>query len=144
MSKFSKFLHDRWNVSTGDGMSIPSRYQTPGAIPNVGGPHLPSPNVPTNAMSWGDVGGGIKNVGEWVLKNPDSILALASLYQGYQDNKRANQLQDKAIASSEQRMKLGHDAAQQLMGLQRPDLSDVYTDPGNPYARRIRSVGRGA
>lgn len=117
-------------------------------IPTVGvgssTPQFPgaAPGVPTNALSLGDVGGGLKSVGQWALKNPDAILALASLYQGYQENKRANQLTDEGIDSARARQATGKAAAEQLRGIQRPDLSDVYTDEGNPYARRrVPSVG---
>lgn len=102
--------------------------------------------APQSSMSWGGVGdalgGGIKNVGEWLLKNPDSILALAALYQSHKQGQRADQLTNQAIAEAGERKRMGAAAADRLGAVQRPDLSELYTDPNNAYGRRrIPTVG---
>lgn len=93
----------------------------------------------------GSVGGWLKTNApkaiDYAKKNPDTILAGAGIVKGALDQRSAGKRRDAAVG----RVRGEHDAkaplrqmaVQQLLAAQRPrDLSALFADPGNPYARR--------
>lgn len=115
-----------------------------GALGPVGGIISKIPAVGGLAAKLGGAGA-IGKIGAGIEKYAPLALGVGSAIEGYQQNKRAGDLQNEAlnIARSDQAaraplLKLG---TQGLQTMQRPDLSSIYEDQGNPYMRRLPRVG---
>lgn len=82
----------------------------------------------------------VKAVGKWALDHGDLIVAGYDAYRGYQDDKRSREMINAAIEAQKERQRMGAAAADRIGGLQRQDLSHIYRDASNPYAK-IPAVG---
>lgn len=90
----------------------------------------------------GMVPGGLKSVGKFALDNKDLIVGGLGAVQGMKDDQRSRELMNQALAQQQERQRMAGAAADRIGTLQRPDLSHLYMDPANPYARRrLPSVG---
>ena len=124
-------------------MPIPSR---PTGIPSVGG--SPSTSLPGSSPQ---VPGWVKKGGQWVFDNApeiiDTVIGAGSAYQGYQANAQAAALQKEALEMAKgaykDRQPLRDLGLSRMTGAERPDLSGIFGDSGNPYSRNghIPSVG---
>lgn len=104
----------------------------------MGGKPITLRNVLGGAAS--GVGGAIKSGVEYARDNPDAILGGASVMAGALAAKQASDLRKRALSTTDERYRerapLRQKALAGLTNSQRPDLSSIYADPGNPYARR--------
>jgi hypothetical protein len=129
---------------------------------DIGG-SIPGGFDPTNPASSGGVGwedalkgavtGGVRKLGQTLTGQPGGVglgdLAMGGL-AGYQAlnaanaSKRAGQYNDKAINLAETRWgdaaPLRSAGTARLLNPAKTDLSNVYTDPTNPFARKLRSA----
>ena len=99
------------------------------------------------------LGGGIKSVGKWAMRNPDAILGAAGMVQGGLQQRDANRLNEQALGYArddwDSRAPLREAGLQGLMQNQAPDLSHLSAGSSNPFTqaqprRMLRTVGRGA
>lgn len=138
---------------------LPAPPHHGGGIPVVGSGALPGANPMGGGNSaggsgfqwgngqpgfqWGDVGEGLKSVGGWLAKNPDSILGALAFLEGQKANKRSSELSEAAVQAQQQRMAMSKDAAAEMRKMREGrQVSAMPQDQGNPYT--IRRVGRGA
>lgn len=88
----------------------------------------------------GGVGGAVKSGVDYARDNPDAILGGASVLAGALAAKQASDLRKRALSTTDERYKerapLRQKALAGLTSSARPNLSSLYEDPGNPYARR--------
>jgi hypothetical protein len=129
-----------------------------GALAGAVGSGKPSlGNIATGAVTGGLVGGagnalkagGLKSVGSGALdfakNNPELILGGLSAIQGSKQQAKANELQKQALALAQQPWNetagLRAQSLESLLHPQKVDLSSVYTNTSNPFARPMRSVG---
>lgn len=86
--------------------------------------------------------GKLASVGKFALNNADLITSGLGAAQGMKDDKRSRALMNEAIDLQRQRQMMAGQAADRIGAMQRPDLSGLYDDPANPYARRrLPAVG---
>lgn len=101
----------------------------------------PSAAPPASGGGWKDLlGQGLKFIGN----HGDQILGGASLYEGYKQNQKANDLRNQGLGmltnSYNERAGLRKLGVQGMMNEQAPDLSDVFSPAAaNPYSR-LRKV----
>ena len=87
----------------------------------------------------GGLMGGLKSVGGWAMDNPELIMGAAQAYQGSKDQRKADDLQRRALELAEQPWNetegLRRQSLKSLMNPTRTDLSGIYGGQSNPFAR---------
>lgn len=161
MSKLSKFLHDRWGfggIGTGQGIgAAPLGAQ----IPAVGGPQrspqmqMPQPMMPAPQASMDldprddhdtGVGDVLRSVGGAAKEYGPLALAGLSAYEGWQKDKKAEQMMERAIAEEQerkQRVLQGIEESRAFEARRTSQPRDPIVNESNPYRRRIPAVGGG-
>lgn len=90
------------------------------------------------------VGGALKSIGGVIKDVAPIAIGGMSAYEGIQQNRRANDLQDRAIGMAEEnaaaRKPLLSLGMAGMQNAKRPDLSEQFTDDGNVYARQRRKL----
>lgn len=91
------------------------------------------------AVGGGGLGGALKSVGSFATKNPELVLGGVSAIQNARDSAKANQMQQQALQQAQQPWNetagLRQQALTSLMSQDRPNLSSVYKNQLNPFAR---------
>lgn len=116
--------------------AIPGVGKLAGKVPGVGGSGLPENIVfdgAGNVVSGGSGGGlgqsllgGLKSVGKFALDNPDLIGGAIAGVSGFKTGQQSDDLRNQAISAMSDR----------------PDLSSIFADPGNPYNRYAQHAPR--
>lgn len=104
-------------------------------LPGVGNliNKIPGVGALSDKLSGVKIGGlDLKGLGgdalEWAKSNPDLLLGGANAIMGINDLQNAGQYRKRALS----RLETG----------QRENLDPMFADPGDPYARPLRGVGR--
>lgn len=105
------------------------------------------------AAKAGGLLGGLRSVGGLIKDNAGDLIktgiGVGSAIQGYQKGQQADDLQREALDMAREayadRAPLREMGLAGMTGAQRPDLSGIFGDAGNPYSRsgHIPSVGAG-
>lgn len=113
-----------------------------------------STSMPSRGVGGQGGQGRIAGVGNWLKDNASwlapTALGVWSAFDQHRGDRRAEGLEDRAIAFREQQYRdmapLRERAMERLATAERPDLAELTYDEGNPYSRsrRIPRVGRGA
>jgi len=88
------------------------------------------------------IGGGLRAVGQFAKDYGPLVLSGLGMYEGWQQNKKAEEMMEKAIAAEERRRADVMAGIERRRAMETPDLSSTF-ESDNPYRRRIRSVGSG-
>lgn len=162
MSKVSKFLHDRWGFGgVGNGRGMGSAPMGP-QIPVVGGgargpmqprsfePLMPPPTsgLDLDPRDGHELGAGeaLKSVGGFAKDYGPLALAGLGAYEGWQQNKKAEEMMDRAIAAEEERKQRVREGIERSRAAEQRRVArpaSPIMNEGNPY-RRIPAVGGGA
>lgn len=108
------------------GSVIPGVGGLASKIPGVGGllDKIPGVGKPGGI----DLGAIAGDAFDWAKNNPDILLGGANAIMGINDLQNAGQYRKRALSRME--------------SPQRENLDPLFADPGNPYARPLRGVGR--
>lgn len=127
----------------GGGPQLPQGIRSVGSMAQL--PTLDPIESPMNQMrSGGQSGGGgiLRSIGDALKDYGPLALAGFSAVEGYQANRRSEEMMKKAIQAEEERKAMVQRGRERRAGMQSPDYSPIFASD-NPYSR-IRPVGRGA